>query len=166
MNIINGIAFNIIWFTCVYWGNIASYGAIVLICIHFTLIENKLNEFKLLTVILLLGIFLESFLISMNIFIFPNERIIPPLWLIVIWASFACTLNYSLRVLHKYKLLQWFIGAFIVPVSYVSAYHLGAVSFYYSIFQTYIILSFVWLFIFKLSLKLAYISLSKGARYG
>ena len=141
--VINYIAFNLIWFGLVVAGNFFVPLAAIWLVLHITFCNDKVTEAKLIGLVTLIGISLDSSLTYFGIYVFDDRTFIP-MWLILLWANFASTINHSLHFLTQSKALQWFVGTVIAPLSYVAGYKLDAVSFGYPTFTTYMLLSLIW----------------------
>ncbi|MCP4323932.1 MAG: DUF2878 domain-containing protein [Alteromonadales bacterium] len=144
MFIINLLGFDFIWFGLVYWGNIFIPLALLLLGLHIYFISNtKLKEIYLICAVASIGILVDSALQYFGVFIFPQLKILP-LWLITLWFCFAATLCHSLKILQSSKLLQWLVGAFLAPISYLGGNELSAVTFGLNTVNTFVLLSFLW----------------------
>jgi len=141
---INLIGFDFVWFGLIYWGNAFTPIAFLLLGLHFYFAAKaKLKELYLICAVASIGILVDSTLQYLRIFIFPELNILP-LWLVTLWFCFAATLCHSLKFLQHSKLLQWFTGAFLAPMSYLAGYKLDVVSFSLTVTSTFVVLSFVW----------------------
>lgn len=144
MVILNAIGFNFLWFGLVCWGNVFSPIAICMLGAHLFFISDKRNlEITLIFIVAIIGIAVDSTLQFLGVFYFISSAYLP-LWLISLWFCFGATLNHSLNFLRHFKKLQFFVGAFVAPLSYVVGYQLEAVDFGMSVLSTYLILSVIW----------------------
>lgn len=144
---INLIGFNVSWFGLVYWGNAFIPISLSLLLIHLYFYGRKNHELRLVLIITLLGVFVDSLLQYFTVFVFENNTHIP-LWLITLWACFAATICHSLNFLSRHKALQLLVGGLLAPLSYIAGYKLNAVDFTLPISMTYLILSFIWAVMF------------------
>tara|TARA_Y100000768_G_C23987907_1_gene690135 strand:- start:2034 stop:2384 length:351 start_codon:yes stop_codon:yes gene_type:complete len=78
----------------------------------------------------LLGSVGDTTLLYFDIFEFiqHNSSFIP-IWLVVIWASFAMTIGHSLNWLIDKKILGSFLGAIFGPLSYLSGLKFNLIAF-------------------------------------
>ncbi len=144
MFLINLLGFDFLWFGLVYWGNIFTPLAILLLSLHFYFIsKSRRREFYLVAIVALIGILVDSSLHYIGVFIFPETSIIP-IWLITLWLCFGATLCHSLNFLQHSRVLQWLVGALLAPFSYLAGKQLNVVSFSLSSSQTFIVLAFIW----------------------
>ncbi len=144
---INLIGFNVSWFGLVYWGNAFIPISLSLLLIHLYFYGRKNHELRLVLIITLLGVLVDSLLQYFTVFVFENNTHIP-LWLITLWACFAATICHSLNFLSRHKALQLLVGGLLAPLSYIAGYKLNAVDFTLPISMTYLILSFIWAVMF------------------
>jgi len=152
--IINLVVFDIIWFGLVYFGNYFIPASLLLLAAHLHFYSKIRGEVWLIVVITVIGIIVDSMLVHFNIFMFPNSNHIP-LWLIALWACFGATICHSLKFLSGSKVLQFLVGAFLAPLSYIAGYKFDAVNFGLPLMSTYFVLFAVWglLFVIFFALK-------------
>ena len=144
MFIINLIAFDIAWFGLVYWGNLFIPFALLMLCLHFYFVsKTRKNEFYLICAVTLIGIYVDSMLQFLGVFVFADGQMMP-LWLITLWFCFASTICHSLKFLQKSKLFQVLVGALLAPISYIAGNEMNAVSFGLTVTNTFVILSILW----------------------
>jgi len=141
--LINILGFNLSWFGLVYWGNDFIPFALILLVAHLFFQSNNAKELILILLISAIGICVDSLLQQLAVFIFPEYSHIP-FWLMMLWASFAATICHSLRFLASSKVLQFFLGGLISPLSYIAGHKFMVVEFGYSLPITYLILALIW----------------------
>jgi hypothetical protein len=139
----NLIGFNISWFGLVLLGQIFIPFALFCVGLHLYFCEKPLAEFKLILSVTFIGILVDSTLLSLDVLQF-HDRMIIPLWLITLWATFAATIAHSLNFLANSKILQFSIGFIFPPLSYIGGASLSAVEFGYNLLVTYFILASIW----------------------
>jgi hypothetical protein len=110
---------------------------------HLYFYGRKNHELLLILIITLIGVFVDSLLQHLNVFVFEFSTHIP-LWLITLWACFAATISHSLDFLSRRKALQLLVGGLLAPLSYIAGYKLEAVDLTLPISSTYLILSLIW----------------------
>jgi hypothetical protein len=96
------------------------------------------------------GIVCDTILTDMGIFSFTNQPIFIPLWLAVLWACFATTINHSLSFMKTKPLVQVVFAGFGGPSSYFAGQRFGSVEFGYSLPLTLVVLSLIWILLFSL----------------
>lgn len=146
--IVNMLGFNLAWFGLVYWGNVFVPVAVIMLVIHLFLLSNNKNEARLVLLITIIGVTVDSVLSFSHFFIFLDSGFITPLWLIVLWACFASTISHSLAFLSHSKILQVLVGFLIAPLSYIAGEKFNAVQFSYPLLETYFMLGFIWSVLF------------------
>ncbi|CEN55676.1 DUF2878 domain-containing protein [Candidatus Methylopumilus turicensis] len=135
--LLNIIGFQIGWFSCVLgaanqrpWMGV--FIACLVLSIHLAKSSDARFEFKFLITALIIGIIFDGIPQSLGWITFnpvsywPN--ILPPPWMIMLWALFASTLNISLSWLQNKNIVAILIGAVAGPVSYWSGARLGALT--------------------------------------
>ena len=147
--LVNMLGFNLIWFGLVYWGNYFTPIALILMVIHLTKISTIKYEKRLVLMVTIIGSSVDSILTYLHIFEFENTHF-TPIWLIVMWSCFACTLCHSLRFLVGSKIKQVLIGGLVSPLSYLAGNKIGAVNFTLSTSVTYCLLALIWAALFYL----------------
>ncbi len=125
------------WFACVLgaahgwvWSGIG-VGVLVVIwnCTHAAMPQR---EFMLVAIAVAIGTFWDSCMVQMRMIRFASDWSlvgVAPLWIIMVWAQFATTLNVSLRWLHRRWLLATMLGAIAAPLSYLAGQRMGALVF-------------------------------------
>lgn len=141
LNLINFIAFQIIWFACVLGAanNLPWLGVVTALTAmlwHFSQANNKKNELCLIVIAMILGGALDQTMLSLKLIEYQHignyfNNTLPPIvpfWIIALWVGFASTLNVSLRWLREKKVISILFGLIGGPLAYMSAQKLGAVS--------------------------------------
>ncbi|WP_171022227.1 DUF2878 family protein [Thalassotalea litorea] len=114
----HGIVFNVIWFLIVImqWSTAAALVALI----WFALTPPRAITLKLIVSLASIGIIADFTFISMNLFVF-NDATINPLWLGVLWVSFA---RFAFIFLQHWPLPYWHL-ALISAVSGPFSYYVG-----------------------------------------
>jgi hypothetical protein len=146
--LINIIGFNLSWFGLVLLGN--DFIPVTLCWLIYHLYQGQRSgnkqwrtEIVLISLVTATGILVDSVLTLSGIFQFPEHHIIP-LWLVMLWASFAATIAHSLQFLAKSKRLQLLIGFVFPPFSYLAGASFLAVELPYGPYITYFVLAPIW----------------------
>lgn len=147
--LINMLGFNIAWFGLIFLGNHFVPIALLMLLAHLKWCITNKSELKLILIITLIGVCIDSLFQLTNVFIFASDTHIP-LWLIFVWSGFATTLNHSLAFLANHKSLQILAGLVVAPLSYRSGEVFGAVEFGASYLTTHLILGITWALLFLL----------------
>lgn len=154
--LINIIGFNLSWFGLVLLGNDFIPVTLCWLIYHVyqisrnksTQTQSSLNlswraELSLIVLVTVTGILVDSALTLSGVFQFPDNQIIP-LWLVMLWASFAATIAHSLQFLAKSKKLQLLIGFVFPPFSYLAGASFLSVELPYGPYITYFVLAPIW----------------------
>ncbi|MDM3869964.1 DUF2878 domain-containing protein [Porticoccus sp. W117] len=131
---INFIAFQIVWFSCVLgasWGNtwLPVLATLVFVLLHFSISPVRRADAQLLALAIPIGIFLATLWSLLGILQYSNQPLFPvaPLWIVCLWVAFALTLNHSLSWMQRNLYLAGLLAAVGSPLSYYGAQKLGAV---------------------------------------
>lgn len=135
--VINFVLFQVAWFICVIsaarqleWFAVLSIA--LAIAVHLLLVKERKAELLLILTAGLIGLLLDSLLISLGVFTPMNSwglANFAPLWLIALWMLFGITLNHSLRWLQQRYLVAAVMGFVFAPVAYWAGQRLGALTF-------------------------------------
>ena len=130
---------NAVGFQCAWWALIAGadHGLDLYACVfaaalalaHLCWSEHRLNEWRLASTVMLLGIALDSVLQALGVLRFEGWAVgsLSPVWLWMLWLLFGMTLNSSLSFLKdKPLILSAALGAVLGPANYIAGAQLGA----------------------------------------
>lgn len=160
--VINIILFQIGWFACVLSAanNHPLVGACIslfIIVSHVLLSREYKQEIRIIVIAMVIGLFLDSFIISAGLITYTSGMLndfIAPYWIVLMWALFATTLNYSLSWMRNKLLVSVVLGAIAGPLAYYAGMKLGAVEFINEM-KALISLSIGWAICTPLLLKLS-----------
>ena len=131
---VNFIAFQIVWFSCVLgasWGYgwLPPLATVVFVAMHFSMSQVRRSDFQVLVLAMCIGICLATLWSLLGILQYASQPLppLPPLWIICLWAAFALTLNHSLVWMQRNLYLAALLAAIGSPLSYYGAQKLGAV---------------------------------------
>ena len=96
--LLNALLFQTGWFACVFAARqpwLLAVAALALLA-HFRWVGRWAAEGRLVASVLIAGSALDSFLLQLGVFDFGAERLLVPLWLALLWALLATTLNHCL----------------------------------------------------------------------
>ncbi|WP_192022313.1 DUF2878 domain-containing protein [Shewanella sp. WPAGA9] len=151
-NIINACAFQVIWWAGVLAGNQLILIPALLIVWHFVVSQQNKWDLKVMLVSALAGCLVDSLLTVFGIFEFASF----PIWLGLLWAYFAISLNYSLALFnHLPVAIQALLGGVFGSLSYIGGANLGAVTLPQGTATTAIVLFVIWFVLFPSFLHLA-----------
>ena len=142
--IANAVLFQLGWFAAVLGGS--SFWLLIplgVLLVHFTWTSSWAAEGKLVMTVFFAGAALDSFLMHLGVFHFPGESDLVPLWLALLWALLATTLNHCLAWSQRWWLAAM-VGAAAAPVSYVAGAALADVELPLGLWPSVAILAAIW----------------------
>lgn len=144
--VINMIVFQLIWFACIWWGNVAAAVCVVAgLGTHFWLVSRAPNEWLMMIVGATLGLSMDMSWQRLGLVSFADTvsgGLIP--WLGVIWIMFMSTLNHSLAWLARSLPLAAVAGAIAAPLSYWAGVRMGAAVIHVPLWQFLMVLGTGW----------------------
>jgi hypothetical protein len=134
VKLINLLLFQGLWFLTVL-GAAGGNGWIGLVGISIFLMTHHLTsstaqvDFKIAGIAVLIGLAAETLFVNTGLLIYnasiPSQNF-APVWILVLWAGFALTINGCISWLHGKYLLAGLLGAIGGPLSYLGGLELGA----------------------------------------
>jgi hypothetical protein len=97
---------------------------------EFQPVRRVYGDFQLMLVAVLIGLILDTSWVKLGWLEFAAGETFPhraPLWILLLWAGLALTLNHSLAWLQSRLVLAALLGGVSSPLSYLGASRLGAV---------------------------------------
>jgi hypothetical protein len=166
--LINFIQFQAVWFLCIF-GAAHQYELMAILIsigiIAWALItsERRTHDYGMILVGSVLGIVIDSALISFNLITFTSSYWtgFSPLWMTPIWIALVLTLQSSMSWLNGRYLLAGLLGAISGPFAYWAGVRMGA-GIFVDFIPAMISLSVIWLVITP---ALFYVSSLFKARY-
>ena len=152
--------YQLTWISCIF-GEIIykSYlpGLVVGLIFLFLVFVNTKNKKKFSIIVFsisIMGYLFDTFLVSLNIYNFQSILNFGylPIWMPILWLSFASLFDEVFVFLSKYKLFAVILSAVLGPLTYYSGSPLGLIS----IYQIY--LFFVLMILFWIILMLFYLN--------
>ncbi|MCP4275302.1 MAG: DUF2878 domain-containing protein [Gammaproteobacteria bacterium] len=133
-NLINLVFFQGVWFITVIgaaegntWYGIAGLSCFV--CIHYLIAHTVKADLLLAAVAIFLGLIIETAVIQTGVLKYVHSITstqFAPLWILILWANLALTLNGCLRWLQGRYMLAAILGAAGGPLTYFAGIKLGA----------------------------------------
>ena len=152
VRLLNFVLYQVGWLACVLgaafarpWLGIAI--ALILVAMHLWLATDRPNQVKILAIATAIGLLVDSFLLALGVFSFPNGYVVawlPPVWMSVLWMQFATTFRYCLEWLSGQYAVSAFLALVGAPLAFLGGERVGAVSFSPPRFSHLIMLATVW----------------------
>jgi predicted DCC family thiol-disulfide oxidoreductase YuxK len=155
LSILNSFCYTVGWFWCVLL-SIHGHPVLAIIgvafLILFQLYFTKINDVSLYIqgVILVIfsipiGALLEIFFSATGLIHYANtSKILPPIWIILLYPLFALLLNHSLKIIKKNYFTSFIMGFLGAPLSYIAGNSLGALTFSHPVKLTWVIIGISW----------------------
>lgn len=119
--IVNAVLFNVVWLVCVLGGSTVAVVAVTAaLFFHQHFISGDPRELILILAITMLGVAVDSSLIATQVLLSPDNSVLPPLWLVSLWAIFATTLNHSTRWFQARLPVAFIAGGIAGPLTYIT----------------------------------------------
>jgi hypothetical protein len=151
--LINFIQFQAVWFLCIFGA--AHQFELVAILISVGIIawalltsEHRTHDYRMILIGAVLGIVIDSVLISLNLITFTTSywASFAPLWMTPIWIALVLTLQSSMSWLSGRYLLAGVLGSISGPFAYWAGVRMGA-GVFSDFVPAMISLSVIWLVI-------------------
>ncbi len=158
--IFNFTGLQVTWAACAYGAThalplLGVYVGLAYIVAHFIFSKLRIRDLKIMLIVGLLGIAIDSIFTQFNLLSFPeftNQHLPIPAWLIVLWFVFALMVPYSLYWLRKNLKIASIAGALGGSLSYLLGHILGALHFAEPIWITFMFYFIEWGLFFPLAL--------------
>lgn len=133
--LVNMVFLQVLWFAVILgaanrWMSPAITWFVLYLCWHLVYGERRKQDIVLVAMAALAGSTVDSLWVQMGWLSFHHAVPHPglaPLWIAMLWAGLALTLNHSLRWLQSRLCLAAALSAVSAPFSYLAASRLGAV---------------------------------------
>ena len=128
--------YQLTWLMCVFgelWYNSFVPGLIsglFFLAICFVNSENKKKTSLIVFLISLMGYLFDSFMVFFEIYNFKTSLYVGvlPIWMIVLWPSFAILFDEILVFLSKYKVIAVILSSILGPLTYFAGSPLGLIN--------------------------------------
>jgi hypothetical protein len=128
--------YQLTWLMCVFgelWYNSFLQGLICGILFLFICYVNSDNKNKTIQIVLsisILGYLFDTILVFFEIYNFQTSLYIGvlPIWMIVLWPSFAILFDEILMFLSKYKIIAVILSSVLGPLTYFAGSPLGLIN--------------------------------------
>jgi len=125
--ITNALLFQVGWFVCILWGDLAAiFFTLPALIFHFSKSSLPLADMVAVIIAIAIGFIHDSVLIHTGHIVFIESTIASPLWLICLWALLGITLNHSMQWIYSRPLWSALLGTLCGPLSYLAGVELSA----------------------------------------
>jgi hypothetical protein len=153
-SLLNAILFQLNWFACVLGGANGQllWPAITLMLMFAQIARGShvRGDLVLALMACLIGLFLDSLWIRLGILDFGTAW--APVWIVMMWAGAALSINHSLSWLQSQPVLGGVLAAMVAPLCYLSGESLGAVT---TDSAGLLLVACSWLVVFTLAFRFA-----------
>lgn len=126
-NYINFLWFQGIWLIAVLYQQQAVWVMVLSLLVHFTFTQQRRCDLFAMVSISLLGSLADSLLLHLGVLQFADTHLLP-LWLVLLWAHFALTLNHAMYWLSQTpRYVQALMGGIFGSFSYYAGAQFAAV---------------------------------------
>lgn len=150
--LINAGLFQLLWFAAV----LGSANKLMWPCLLMLVIlmywqlqtqRRSSSDISLIVTALVLGFIIDSLWVAMGILEYTDKRLISsiaPLWILVLWAGFALTINHSMSWMKVHPLLPSLLGLVSAPLSYLAGMRLGAMTYHQDVLLVSAYIGLAW----------------------
>ena len=127
-NWLNLLWFQAAWFCALYFQDNALWVLLLSLAADFYLLKQRQQDLSRLIWVTVIGGGADALLSLTGVFVFPDQQLIP-YWLLLLWAHFALSLNYSMFWLaSKPYWLKSLCAGIFAPLSYLAGVKFSAVT--------------------------------------
>lgn len=135
-SILNYFLYQAGWFACVLgaaagWPRSGFLVAATLLAVHLMLSADRRRELRRIALAVTMGVLVEGLHITAGTYRFTSGTIVallPPPWLLVMWAQMATTFEFSMRPVIARPAAAALFGAIGGPLAFLAGERLGAVT--------------------------------------
>lgn len=137
------VLFKVTWVCLVVFQSQAVFPVIAVIALKLLTWPNIIRALPVVVLTFVSGLLMDSALMVSGVFVFTSDYL--PIWLILLWLSFALTLPRGFSFISRWHpLAQSAIGIVAGCLGYFAGYLLGAVSYGLSITLTMLVIGVLW----------------------
>lgn len=152
---VNLCGFQLAWWLAILIGTSAWPLLCLLVLLHLLFHQHPLAEAKVVFVGAFLGFSLDTLLMYVDVFVFADPSLLPPIWLAALWCCFTATLNQGLSWFSNKLIAAAMVGGVAGPLSYLAGEQLGAVSFGQPLWLSMVLLMMTWVLLFPMLMVIA-----------
>ena len=134
-----GSAKNLIW-PCLLM-------VIILACWQLQPTRRARTDVSLIITAILMGLIIDSLWVATGVLEYTDQRpfnFIAPLWILVLWAGFALTINHSMAWMKAHPLLPSLLGLISAPLSYFAGMRFGAMAYHQDVLLVSAYIALAW----------------------
>ena len=149
--LINALIFQVGWFVCILSGSLwAAIFTLVVVVVHLGFSRCRFDDLVAIVISILLGLIHDLVLIHTGQIRFVESALLPPPWLVCLWALLGITLNHSLQWIYSRPLWSSLLGAILAPLSYLAGVALSSAEWSSPLPEVLPIIGAMWLVILPL----------------
>jgi hypothetical protein len=134
--LVNYLLYQAGWFACVLgaaagWPGSGFLVALTLVALHLMLSGDRLRELRRIALAVAMGVLVEGLHITAGTYRFTSGTVVallPPPWLLVMWAQMATTFDFSMRPVVARPAAAAMFGAIGGPLAFLAGERLGAIT--------------------------------------
>jgi len=146
--------YQLTWLMCVFgelWFSSFIPGLVcglIFLAICFVNSDNIKKTFQIVLFISLIGYLFDTSLVFFEIYNFQTSLYVGvlPIWMLVLWPSFAILFDEILFFLSKYKIIAIILSSILGPLTYFAGNHLGLININ-NLFLFFILMIVFWAFL-------------------
>lgn len=135
-SLLNYLLYQAGWFACVLgaaagWPGSGFLVAVTLVALHLMLSADRRRELRRIALAVAIGVLVEGLHITAGTYRFTSGTVVallPPPWLLVMWAQMATTFDFSMRPVVARPAAAALFGAIGGPLAFLAGERLGAVT--------------------------------------
>lgn len=135
-SLLNYLFYQAGWFTCVLgaaagWPGLGFLVAAILVAFHLRLSADRRRDLHRIALAVTMGVLVEGLHITAGTYRFTSGTVVallPPPWLLVMWAQMATTFDFSMRPVIARPAAAAVFGAVGGPLAFLAGERLGAIT--------------------------------------
>ena len=144
--IVNALLIEIGWYVCVVLGDVAAFFYLfIALAIHFSYVSRTMGELRFVLLVTIIGVSVDTLLMHLGVFQWPEQSILIPFWLIALWVLFSMSFNHCLIWLREKQWLALLLGMVFGPANYLAGIKLTGAVMPFGFLVTAVILMSVWM---------------------
>lgn len=151
LTITNALLFQVGWLVCILCDSLwAGVFTLIALIFHFSVYPQRLADAVAVLLAVVIGLIHDSLLLHAGYIVFVESVVLPPLWLVCLWALLGVTLNHSLVWIYSRPLWSSLLGALAAPVSYFAGVKLSSAEWSGPLLDVVPVIAILWLVVLPL----------------